>query len=143
MPINVNLIKAMVFPVVMYGCESWTIKKVECQRINSSLISFLYGPTITLIYDHWKSHSFEYTHLCRQCNVSTFIYLFIFVSAFKYAVQVGHSFSSKEQGSFNIMAAVTICSDFGVPKIKSAIVSIVYPSICHEGTGLDTMIFVF
>ena len=31
---NVHLVKAMVFPVVMYGCESWTIKKVECQRID-------------------------------------------------------------------------------------------------------------
>ena len=30
---NVLLVKAMVFPVVMYGCESWTIKKAECQRI--------------------------------------------------------------------------------------------------------------
>ena len=32
MPIKVTLVKAMVFPVVMYGCESWTIKKAECQR---------------------------------------------------------------------------------------------------------------
>ena len=31
---KVHLIKAMVFPVVMYGCESWTIKKAECQRID-------------------------------------------------------------------------------------------------------------
>ena len=30
---KVNLVKAMVFPVVMYGCENWTIKKAECQRI--------------------------------------------------------------------------------------------------------------
>ena len=30
LPTNVHLVKAMVFPVVMYGCESWTIKKVEC-----------------------------------------------------------------------------------------------------------------
>ena len=34
MPTKVHLIKAMVFPVVMYGCESWTIKKAECQRID-------------------------------------------------------------------------------------------------------------
>ena len=33
LPIKVNLAKAMVFPVVMYGCESWTIKKTEHQRI--------------------------------------------------------------------------------------------------------------
>ena len=30
-----HLVKAMVFPVVMYGCESWTIKKAECQRIDA------------------------------------------------------------------------------------------------------------
>ena len=33
LPTKVCLIKAMVFPVVMYGCESWTVKKAECQRI--------------------------------------------------------------------------------------------------------------
>jgi len=32
---KVHLVKAMVFPVVMYGCESWTIKKAECRRIDS------------------------------------------------------------------------------------------------------------
>ena len=33
--IKVRLVKAMVFPVVMYGCESWTIKKAECRRIDA------------------------------------------------------------------------------------------------------------
>ena len=33
LPTKVNLVKAMVFPVVMYGCESWTVKKAERQRI--------------------------------------------------------------------------------------------------------------
>ena len=35
LPTKVHLDKPMVFPVVMYGCESWTIKKVECQRIDA------------------------------------------------------------------------------------------------------------
>ena len=35
LPTKVHLVKAMVFPVVMYGCESWTVKKVECQRIDA------------------------------------------------------------------------------------------------------------
>ena len=35
LPINVHLVKAMVFPVVMYGCESWTVKKAERQRIDA------------------------------------------------------------------------------------------------------------
>ena len=36
LPTKVGLIKAMVFPVVMYGCESWTVKKAERQRIDAS-----------------------------------------------------------------------------------------------------------
>ena len=32
---KVHLVKAIVFPVVVYGCESWTIKKAECQRIDA------------------------------------------------------------------------------------------------------------
>ena len=36
LPTKVCLVKAMVFPVVMYGCESWTIKKAESQRIDAS-----------------------------------------------------------------------------------------------------------
>ena len=36
LPTKVCLVKAMFFPVVMYGCERWTIKKVECQRIDAS-----------------------------------------------------------------------------------------------------------
>ena len=35
LPTKVHLFKAMVFPVVMYGCESWTTKKAECQRIDA------------------------------------------------------------------------------------------------------------
>ena len=35
LPTKVHLVKAMVFPVVMYECESWTIKKAECQRIDA------------------------------------------------------------------------------------------------------------
>ena len=35
LPTKVRLVKAMIFPVVMYGCESWTIKKAECQRADA------------------------------------------------------------------------------------------------------------
>ena len=33
LPTNVHLVKAMAFPIVMYGCENWTINKAECQRL--------------------------------------------------------------------------------------------------------------
>ena len=35
LPTKVHLVKAMVFPVLMYGCESWTVKKAECRRIDA------------------------------------------------------------------------------------------------------------
>ena len=35
LPTKIRLVKAMVFPVVMYGCENWIIKKAECQRIDA------------------------------------------------------------------------------------------------------------
>ena len=43
LPTKVCLVKAMVFPVVMYGCESWTVKKAECRRIEAFE---------TLVYDN-------------------------------------------------------------------------------------------
>ena len=35
LPTKVCLVKAMIFPVIMYGCETWTIKKAECRRIDA------------------------------------------------------------------------------------------------------------
>ena len=35
LPTKVHVVKAMVFPVVLYGCEGWTVKKAECQRIDA------------------------------------------------------------------------------------------------------------
>ena len=35
LPTNIHLVKAIIFPVVMYGCESWTVKKADCQRIDA------------------------------------------------------------------------------------------------------------
>ena len=52
-------------------------------------------------------------------------------------------FSSKERVSFYLMAAVTMLSDFGAPKINPLTVSTVSPSISHEVMGPDAMIFVF
>ena len=41
LPTKVHLVKAMVFPVIMYGCESWTVKKAECRKIDAFWIVVL------------------------------------------------------------------------------------------------------
>ena len=46
----------------------------QFKSINSSVLSFLYSPTLTSIHDYWKNHSFGYTDLCQQSNVSAFPY---------------------------------------------------------------------
>ena len=44
----------------------------QFKSINSSVLSFLYSPTLTSIHDHWQNHSLDYTDLCWQSNVSAF-----------------------------------------------------------------------
>ena len=46
--------------------------KPQFKNINSSALSFPYGPTLTSIHDSWKNHSFDYMDLCQQSNVSAF-----------------------------------------------------------------------
>ena len=51
LPTKVHTVKAMVYPVVMYGCEIWTIKKAECQRIDA----FELWCWRRLLRVHWNS----------------------------------------------------------------------------------------
>ena len=44
----------------------------QFKSINSSVLSFLYGPTLTFIHDYWKNHSFDQMNICWQNNVSAF-----------------------------------------------------------------------
>ena len=44
----------------------------QFRSINSSVLSFLYGPTLTSLHDYWKNHSFDYMDLCQQSNISAF-----------------------------------------------------------------------
>ena len=49
------------------------------EGINSSALSLFHCPALTLVHDYWKNHSFDYTDLCRQSNVSVFlVFLFFF-----------------------------------------------------------------
>ena len=103
----------------------------QFKSINSSVIGFLYSPTLTSIHDHWRNHSLDQMDLCWQSNVSAFNILSRLVITFlprsKYILFL-HSPS-----------AVIL----EPPKIKYVTISTVSPSICHEVMGLDAMILVF
>ena len=104
----------------------------QFKSISSSVLSLLYGPTITLVHDYQKNHSFHETDLCWQNDVSYFLIYCIGCLCF----------SSKEQVCFNFMAAVTICSDFGGLQNKIRHYFHFFP-IFPEVMGPDAMILVF
>ena len=59
------------FPCIPWDLqESFPVSQFEC--IKSSVLSLLYVSTLTFIHDHWKNHSFDYTDLCQQNDVSNF-----------------------------------------------------------------------
>ena len=54
-PTEVRLVKAMVFPVVMYGCESWTVKKAECRRIDAFAL-WCWRRLLRVPWTAWRSN---------------------------------------------------------------------------------------
>ena len=51
-----------------------TLKSLlQFKSINSSVLSFLYGPALTSTHDYWKKHSFDYMDLCQQSDISAFL----------------------------------------------------------------------
>ena len=62
LPTKVHLVKAMVFPVVIYGCESWTVKKAECQRIDA----FELWCWRRLLRVPWTARNTSWNQDCRE-----------------------------------------------------------------------------
>ena len=63
------------FPLLWTGCislQSKGLSRVFSNTISSSVLSFLYSPTLTSIRDYWKNHSLDKMDLCWQSNFSTF-----------------------------------------------------------------------
>ena len=69
---KVHLVKAMVFPMVMYGCESWTVKKAECQRIDA-FVFFLINKFYFYLFFIFLYFIlfFNFTILYWFCHIST------------------------------------------------------------------------
>ena len=81
--------------------------------------------------------------LTRQTFVGKVMFLLLICCLGWSSEKAMASHSSKEQASFNFMAAVTICHDFGAPKSKVSHCFNCFPSISHEVMGPDAMILVF
>ena len=103
----------------------------QFKSINSSVLSFLYSPTLTSIHDCWRNHSFDWMDLCWQSNISVDKAMLLRL-VMTFIPRSKHLLISWLQSPSAVILEP--------PKMKSITVS---PSICHEVMGLDAMILVF
>ena len=68
LPTKVHLVKVVVFPVLMYGCESWTIKKTECQRIDASEL-WCWRRLLRVPWTARRSNQFIPEEISPECSV--------------------------------------------------------------------------
>ena len=68
LPTKVRLVKAMVFPVVMYGCETWTIKQAECRRINAFEL-WCWKRLLRVPWTTRKSNQFILKEISPECSL--------------------------------------------------------------------------
>ena len=68
LPIKVHLVKAIVFPVVMYGCESWTIKKAECRRIGAFELWY-WRRLLRVPWTTWRSNQSILKEISPGCSL--------------------------------------------------------------------------
>ena len=68
LPTKVHLLKAMVFPVVMYGCESWTVKKAECRRIDAFEL-WCWGRLLRVPWTAMRSNQSNLKEISPECSL--------------------------------------------------------------------------
>ena len=96
-PTKVHLVKAMVFPVVMYRCESWTIKKVESQRIDAFKL-WCWRRLLRVSWTAWRSnqsilkeiiHEYSFEGLMLKLKLQYFGHLMQRASSLKKTLMLG------------------------------------------------------
>ena len=68
LPTKVHLVKAMVFPVLMYGCESWTVKKAECRRIDAFEL-WCWRRLLRVPWTAWRSNQSILKEISPGCSL--------------------------------------------------------------------------
>ena len=160
LPIKVCLVKAMDFPVVMYGCESWTIKKAERRRIDafelwcwislqSKRLSRLFSNTTIQKQQFFSAQlSFQHSHPYMTTGKTIALTRWTFVGKvmsliFNMLSRLVITFLPRSKHLLISQLQSPSALILELPKIKSLTVFIVSPSICREVMGPDAMILVF
>ena len=128
LPTKVHLVKAMVFPVVTYGCESWTIKKAECQRIDAFEL-WCWRRLLKVPWTAWRSNqsvlkeiSPEYSleGLMLKLNLQYFGHLIPRADSFEKTLMLGkvESRRRRERQRMRWLDGITDLMDMSLSKLR-------------------------
>ena len=142
---KVRLVKAMVFPVVVYGCESWNVKKAEHQRINAFLPNHQFKASVlqcSAFFMVQLSHPYmtaeQSIALTRWTIVGKVMSLF-----FNMLSRLVITFLPRSKRLLISWLQSPSAVILEPPKLNSLTAPIVSPPICYETMGPDAMILVF
>ena len=75
LPMNIQYLFPLLAGLISFLCKGLSQKSSpvpQFESTNALALSLLHGPTLTSVYDYWKSHCFDYMNLCQQSDVSAF-----------------------------------------------------------------------
>ena len=130
LPTKVRLVKAMVFPVVMYGCESWTIKKAECRRIDAFEM-WCWGKLLRVPWTARRSNKSILKKICLGCSLEGLM-LKLKVQYFGHLMQRANSFEKtlmlgkiegkrRGQQSMRRLDGITDSMDMSLSKLREIV----------------------
>ena len=142
LPTNIRLVKAMVFPVVMYGCESWTVKKAECQGIDAFEV-WCWRRLLRVPWTARRSNQsirkeispdYSLAELMLKLKLQYFGHLMRRTDSLDKTLKMGKIEGGRRRGQQRMR---------WLNGITNSTVSTVSPSISYEVMGPDAMIFIF
>ena len=128
LPTKVPVVKAVVFPVVMYGCESWTIKKAECQRIDAFELWWCWRRLLRVPWTARRSNQSILKELSPGCSLEGmmlklklqyFGHLMQIVDSLEKTLMLGGIGGQEEKGTTeNEMAEITDSMDVSLSELQ-------------------------